>query len=42
MEQTPTRVERYLHHLDALSGGVEPQFNRTQSRSSGSAKLYRF
>ncbi len=26
MIETPTRVERYLAHLDALSGGVEPDF----------------
>ena len=35
MEQTPTRVERYLHRLDALSGGVEPQFHPVASTSPG-------
>ena len=26
MSGNPSRVERYLRHLDVLSGGVEPQF----------------
>jgi hypothetical protein len=30
-----TRVERFLAHLDALSGGVEPQFSPVESTSPG-------
>jgi hypothetical protein len=31
----PTRVERYLEHLDRLSGGVEPKFFPIGSHDSG-------
>src|SRR6478736_7258279 len=31
----PTRVERYLEHLDRLSGGVEPEFFPIGSHDSG-------
>lgn len=34
MTSAPSRVERYLAHLDALTGGVEPQFWPVESRHS--------
>ena len=34
-----TRVERYLAHLDALSGGVEPMFWPVESTSPGHQQL---
>ncbi|MDN5792237.1 MAG: suppressor of fused domain protein [Brevibacterium aurantiacum] len=35
MVAEPTRVERYLAHLDSLSGGVEPEFWPVASTSPG-------
>jgi len=31
----PTRVERFLGHLDSLSGGLEPEFFPTDSTTAG-------
>src|SRR4051794_28747768 len=31
----PTRIERYLAHLDSLSGGIEPQFKPVASTHPG-------
>ena len=33
--QGPSRVELFLAHLDALSGGVEPEFHRVVSTQDG-------
>jgi hypothetical protein len=33
--QGPSRVELFLAHLDALSGGVEPEFHRVVSTKGG-------
>lgn len=35
MVSSPTRVERYLAHLDRLSGGIEPEFWRVDSTWPG-------
>jgi len=35
----PTRVERYLAHLDALSGGVEPNFWPVESTVPGEHRI---
>jgi Suppressor of fused protein (SUFU) len=37
MTGSPTRVERYLAHLDRLSGGIEPSFWPVESTSPGHA-----
>ena len=37
MARSPTRVEKYLLRLDALSGGIEPEFRQVESTWPGHA-----
>lgn len=37
MATSLSRIEKYLHHLDALSGGVEPEFRQVESTWPGHA-----
>lgn len=37
--QHPTRVERFLAHLDAVSGGVEPTFTPVESTTPGQPRV---
>lgn len=39
MATGPTRVEKYLLHLDALGGGIEPEFRQVESTWPGHAGI---